>query len=79
MKFIEKAGVSPKNLSSITRFKQYYQALTTGNENGFMKNDFYEYYYDQSHFIKAFKRFTGLPPARFENMVNDFGEKFYKV
>src|SRR5258706_10129825 len=79
MKFADKIGVSPKNLSSITRFKQYYQALTNGNENGFMKNDFYEYYYDQSHFIKTFKRFTGLSPARFENMENDFGKKFYKV
>src|ERR1700730_10610028 len=44
MKFTKKIGVSPKNLSSITRFKQYYQALTNGNENVFMKNDFYEYY-----------------------------------
>lgn len=79
MKFADKIGVSPKNLSSITRFKQYYHALTTGNENGFMKNDFYEYYYDQSHFIKTFKRYTGLSPARFENRINDFGKKFYEV
>ena len=79
MKFADKIGASPKNISSITRFKQYYQALTAGNENGFMKNDFYEYYYDQSHFIKTFKRYTGLSPARFEHRTNDFGKKFYEV
>lgn len=79
MKFADKIGVSPKSLSSIIRFRQYYQALTTGAEDGFMKNDFYDYYYDQSHFIKTFKRYTGLSPARFENMQNDFGKKFYKV
>jgi AraC-like DNA-binding protein len=79
MKFADKIGVSPKNLSSITRFKQYYQAFANKDENPFLKNHFYDYYYDQSHFIKAFKRFTGLSPARFENMQNDFGKKFYKV
>ena len=79
MKFAGHLGTAPKNLSSIFRFKQYYQALTNGNENVFMKNDFYEYYYDQSHFIKTFKRYTGLSPARFDNRINDFGKKFYEV
>lgn len=78
MKFNDKIGVSPKNLCSIIRFKQYYQAWVNGNEKSFFKNDFYELYYDQSHFIKDFKRFTGLPPARFEKQVNNFGESYYK-
>src|SRR5258706_7817735 len=46
MKFIDKLGTSPKSLCSIIRFKQYYQALTNGDENTFFKNDFYELYYD---------------------------------
>ncbi len=77
-KFIDKVGVSPKNLSSIIRFQQYYQALANNQELGFIKKDFYNYYYDQSHFIKEFKRFTGLPPSRFENANNDFGKIFYR-
>jgi len=80
MKFTEKLGVSPKNLSSVIRFRQYYQALINQDEKGFFKNDFYNLYYDQSHFIKAFKRFTGLPPTRFVKEVNDFGRSyFYKI
>lgn len=78
IKFIEKLGVSPKNLSSVIRFKQYYQALVNANEKSFLKNDFYELYYDQSHFIKDFKRFTGLPPTKFEKQLNHFGESYYK-
>lgn len=78
MKFNDKLGVSPKNLCSIIRFKQYYQAFINGNEKSFFKNDFYELYYDQSHFIKAFKRFTGLPPAKFEKQLNNFGESYYR-
>lgn len=78
MKFIEKLGVSPKNLSSIIRFEQYYQAFVNGNEKSFFENDFYKLYYDQSHFIKAFKRFTGLPPTKFEKQKNDFGIRYYR-
>jgi len=78
MKFNDKLGVSPKNLSSIIRFKQYYQAFINGNEKSFFRNDFYELYYDQSHFIKDFKRFTGLPLAKFEKQTNDFGESYYR-
>ena len=78
IKFNEKLGVSPKNLSSVIRFKQYYHALMSDNEKSFFKNDFYELYYDQSHFIKSFKRFTGLPPTRFEKQINDFGKSYYR-
>ena len=61
MKFTDKIGASPKNLSSITRFKQYYQAVASKDENPFLKN----YYYDQADFIRTFKRFTGLTPTEF--------------
>ena len=77
-KFNDKLGVSPKNLSSIIRFKQYYQSFINGNEKSFLKNDFYELYYDQSHFIKDFKRFTGLSPTRLEKQINNFGESYYR-
>jgi len=78
MKFNDKLGISPKNLSTIIRFKQYYQAFINGNEKSFFRNDFYELYYDQSHFIKDFKRFTGLPPTKFEKQTNNFGESYYR-
>ena len=32
MKFIDKLGVSPKNLSSIIRFNQYYNAVANNDE-----------------------------------------------
>ena len=78
MKFNDKIGVSPKNLSSIIRFKQYYEAFVNYNEKSFFKYDFYEFYYDQSHFIKDFKRFTGLPPRMFERQINNFGESYFR-
>ena len=78
MKFADKLGISPKNLSTIIRFKQYYNAVANNDELSFMKNYFYDFYYDQSHFMKEFKRFTGLPYSGFESKTNDFGKLFYK-
>lgn len=40
MKFNEKLGASPKNLSSVIRFSQCYQSFI----NGSAKNNFYEFY-----------------------------------
>jgi AraC-like DNA-binding protein len=78
MKFKEKLGISPKNLSTIIRFNQYYNAVANNKEMDFMQNAFYDHYYDQSHFLKEFKRFTGLSHSGFENTTNDFGKLFYK-
>ena len=74
---MNKLGVSPKNFSSIIRFKEYYQSFIHADAKSFSRNDFYELYYDQSHFIKDFKRFTGLPPVKFEKQINNFGERYY--
>ncbi len=79
MKFTDKIGISPKNFSSIIRFGEYYRAFTAGNLPEMIKNEFYDHYYDQSHFIKNFKHFTGLSPSGIERSPNDFGRKFYQV
>jgi len=78
MKFDEKVGISPKNLCSITRFQFYYQALAQRNTGVSLQKDYYNLYYDQAHFTKDFKRFTGLPPMKFEQQVNDFGKIFLR-
>lgn len=78
MKFQERLGMSPKNLSSIIRFQQYYQALMA-NKTGFItRKAFYDHYYDESHFIKEFKKFTGYPPSALFQSNNDFGRMFYE-
>ena len=79
MKFADKIGMSPKNLSSIIRFSQCYQVFNAAQANGIWKGEFYEYYHDQSHFIKNFKHFTGLSPSRIEQAANDFGRKYFQV
>ena len=73
MKFDEKLGISPKNLCSVVRFHTVYQALAFD-----VQHDIYDFYYDQSHFIKDFRRFTGLSPRLFERQANEFDKIFYR-
>ena len=78
MKFGEKLGISPKNFCAITRFQYCYKVLAANTMTGVHNDRFKLLYYDQSHFIKEFKRFTGLSPAKFEDTTNEFGKIFYR-
>ncbi|MBO9204303.1 MULTISPECIES: helix-turn-helix domain-containing protein [Niastella] len=76
-KFTEHLGTGPKNLAEIIRFKQFYQAYSAGASLHHLKEYIYEYYYDQSHFLRAFKRFTGSTPTDLQNSLNDLATKHY--
>jgi len=76
-KFSEHLGTGPKNLSEIVRFKQFYQAYSSGATSQSLKDHIYRYYHDQSHFIRAFKRFTGSTPTDLQNSANELATKHY--
>ncbi|MBA3827492.1 MAG: helix-turn-helix transcriptional regulator [Taibaiella sp.] len=76
-KFSEHLGTGPQNLSEIVRFKQFYEAYSTGTKLQNLKEHIYHYYYDQSHFIRAFKRFTGFTPTDLQNSINELATKHY--
>lgn len=77
-KFTAKVGVSPKNLASIVRFNQIYKQWARYGAPRFPRDEVYKYFYDQAHFIKDFKRFTGYSPLKFVKSENEFGKIFYK-
>jgi AraC-like DNA-binding protein len=74
-KFSEHLGTGPKNLAEIVRFKQFYQAYSTGAKLKDLKGLIYHYYHDQSHFIRAFKRFTGSTPTELQNSMNELSTR----
>jgi len=79
IKFLEHMGTGPKNLSEIVRFKQFYQAFSSGTNYQNLKEYIYNYYHDQSHFIRAFKRFTGSTPTDLQNSMNELATKHYTL
>lgn len=78
LKFEERLGISPKNYSSIVRFQKYYKDLLLNPNEFFRQKSFYDYYYDESHFIKDFRRFTDISPNRLVRAKNEFGKTFYQ-
>ncbi len=66
--FLDVIGISPKQLSKVIRLQAALKLLINREES--LTHIAYEgNYYDQSHFIKDFKEFTGVRPSDF------FGEK----
>jgi len=61
--FKNELGLSPKKYSMIVRFKRIEQCLTSTENVKWGKMDFALEFYDQNHFIKNFKRFTGHTPS----------------
>ncbi len=74
--FQEHVGVSPKSLASILRFQEVYQGWMQHQSSPFFRDQWPAYYYDQSHFIKEFKRFTGFTPQQYTTIINEFGRAF---
>lgn len=70
-KFFQKVGLSPKYLARIRRLG-YIINLIAGKKKVDWPKVFYECeFYDQSHFIKDFKEFTGRTPQQYlaENTI----------
>lgn len=60
-------GISPKLFYRISRFKEITNLLENSRNNGFTSLAYDHNYYDQTHFIKDFKSFTGNTPTEFLN------------
>ena len=74
--FKDHLGISPKTFSTIMRFQKFYKHWSETESLNFSRESIYELYYDQSHFIKEFKRYTGYTPMKFPHLENAFGKHF---
>lgn len=75
--FSEHVGHAPKTMAAISRFQRYYAAWALDPSPRVFREDLLDLYYDQSHFSREFKRFTGSPPGRYAQADNEFGRLFY--
>jgi len=74
-KFKSYAGISPKELATIKRFHTVYER---GWQVDFKQiEELNEFYYDQSHFIKEFRKFTGTSPTTYFRQTGRFAKVFY--
>lgn len=74
--FRQHVGLTPKNLAGIFRFQRFYRKWAQGASYEVLKEELNDYYFDQAHFTKEFKRMTGYSPRRFTLEVsNEFGRR----
>lgn len=64
-KFSEAIGLSPKQLSKTIRLQAILKVLLNSEITSLVDLAYQGEYYDQAHFIKDFKEFTGLTPKEF--------------
>jgi AraC-like DNA-binding protein len=61
--FLNYVGITPKSLFSVQRFNKSLELVRSGSRS--LTDIAYECgYYDQAHFIKEFRGYTGIPPSR---------------
>jgi len=74
--FKQHVGLSPKVLAEIFRFQVFYRKWAQGLSYEVLKECLYDYYHDQAHFSREFKRMTGHSPREFMTEVsNEFGRR----
>jgi AraC-like DNA-binding protein len=74
--FNRHVGLPPKVLAGIFRFQTFYQKWAQGLPYDVLKQELYDFYYDQAHFTKEFKKMTGYSPRKFTLEVsNEFGRR----
>jgi AraC-like DNA-binding protein len=78
LRFAEHVGVSPKTLAAIFRFQRVFVELGAASTRAPRPPSALDLYYDQSHFIREFKRFSGRAPSAYLRERNDFGALFYR-
>ncbi|ASD23053.1 hypothetical protein B7495_13865 [Cryobacterium sp. LW097] len=67
-------GVTPKAYADIVRFRQFIQELPLqGPMPSWADLVATSGYYDQPHFIRVFRAFTGFSPSRYLDIVTRFG------
>jgi len=67
--FYSHTGLSPKSYNKINRFQLSLQLIAKNNQP-FTSIAYDCGYFDQSHFIRDFKSFTGVTPSYY--LVNEF-------
>lgn len=78
MLFHDFVGLTPKTVASIARFQYFHKLWALNPSPDFYRAELHRFYYDQAHFIKEFKRFSGLAPRQYAENDNEYGRVFYK-
>ena len=76
--FLSNIGISPASFVAVVRFnKSLNQVLATADS--FTAIAYEHGYYDQAHFIKEFRKFTGITPSQARRSLVNNGEEYQQA
>lgn len=79
-KFLKQIGISPKQLGKVIRLQAALKMLLNQPPGNLTRIAYESQYYDQTHFIKDFKEFTGTTPGEFlKDDKTTLSSLFYRV
>lgn len=61
--FCSYTGMTPKQYARVVRFKHSYRSLMLAEPRTAARGTYLDLYYDQSHFIREFRKFLGAAPT----------------
>lgn len=64
-KFTKQIGISPKQLCKVIRLQTALKMMLNQQSESLVEIAYNSNYYDQAHFIKDFREFTGITPKEF--------------
>ncbi|MDD6211169.1 MAG: helix-turn-helix domain-containing protein [Bacteroidales bacterium] len=67
--FARHIGIRPKEYASLQRFIHAYFAFMEDKDSDLMDIAINSGYYDQNHFTKEFKKYTGLSPLIYRHSL----------
>ncbi|MGE8426774.1 MAG: helix-turn-helix domain-containing protein [Sphingobacterium sp.] len=75
--FAEQVGMSPKKFGNIVQFHSFLKLLRNKSAETSLTTISHESgYFDQSHLIRAFKKYTGITPSEYLNSTNRLAINF---
>jgi AraC-like DNA-binding protein len=72
-RFRDHVGLSPKTMARVVRFERAVRLLRSGEPVGGAEIAYRCRYYDQAHFNREFREFTGRTPTEFAANVLPYG------
>jgi AraC-like DNA-binding protein len=75
--FQEVSGITPKHFQQLSRFHAVLKELLVHRDTNYLPVALDKGYFDQTHFIKEFKRFMGITPSVFLTDANFMSHFYY--
>lgn len=71
MIFKNSIGINPKTFSEIIKFQNALQIINNNRKDKLIDIGLQAGYFDQSHFIKSFKKYTSTTPKKYKNLLQE--------